>query len=236
MKNDSKTREESRHLPWPGKQSISIQSVHRVYGFISIISGNTWNISMHILSWLWAYHRGSKLSHTSTGEMNVETHSLSPENSKYLKTMCNAKSPAQNWSERLSTCCKIYLQKLNKITRKSKFDLQTKTTSQLSIIMTIQLWNKNASWEEVYVWIELTTKEKVELEYSINFQVNWCLSRALQTTRSWRWCRTEQISGDVKVEDAKITVPVDLQKSVIHRWSASSLWSGQGQMGPGTGS
>jgi hypothetical protein len=91
MKNESKIREASRHLPWPGKQSISKQSVHRVDGFISIISGNTWNLSMHTLSWLWAYHRGSKLWQTSTGEMNVETHSLSPENSKHLKTVCYAK-------------------------------------------------------------------------------------------------------------------------------------------------
>ena len=73
------------------------------------------------------------------------------------------------------------------------------------------------------MWIALTTKEKVELEYSIKFQVNWSSSRARRTTGSWRWCKTEQTSAALKVKDAEITVPVDLQKSVIHQWSASSL-------------
>ena len=122
---------------------------------------------------------------------------------------------------------------------KSTVDLHNKTSSQVSIVMAIQLWNKNVKWEEVCVCIELTTKEKVELEYSKIFQVNWRSSRARKTTESCRWCKTEQISADLRVKDAKITVPADLQKSVIHQWSASSLCgnsSGQGQMGSGTGS
>ena len=89
------------------------------------------------------------------------------------------------------------------------------------------------------MWIALTTKAQVKVNYSIYFQVNWNSSRARKTIESWRWWRTVQTSAALKVKDAKITVPVDLQKSVIHQWCASSLCgnlSGQGQMGPGTGS
>ena len=106
----------------------------------------------------------------------------------------------------MSTCCKIHLQKLNDLTIFSKFDLQTNNTSQFQLSWPFIYGTSKWIREEVDVWIALTTKEKVELEYSINFQVNWYSSRTLKTTGSWRWWRTEQTSADVEVKDAKITL------------------------------